>query len=64
MFHKISGHWPRQQHFRHYMDNVRCTYSLTVQVDITGLRGALKANGIKAYPAQIYMLASVVNRLW
>ncbi len=63
MFHKMDDHWPRQEHFRHYMDNVRCTYSLTVQIDITKLRKALKAHNIKAYPAQIYMLASVVNRL-
>lgn len=63
MFHKMNDQWPRQEHFRHYMDNVRCTYSLTVQIDITELHGAFKTNSIKAYPAQIYMLASVVNRL-
>lgn len=63
MFHKMNTEWSRQEHFKHYMDNVRCTYSLTVQVDITKLRNVLKTNGIKAYPAQIFMLASMVNRL-
>lgn len=63
MFHKMDKQWPRQEYFRHYMDNVRCTYSLTVQIEITKLRGELKANSIKAYPVQIFMLASVVNRL-
>lgn len=63
MFHEMNDQWPRQEYFRHYMNNVRCTYSLTVQIDITRLRCALKTNGIKAYPAQIYMLASVVNSL-
>lgn len=62
MFHKMNAGWPRREHFRHYMDSVRCTYSLTVQIDITKLRGALKAHGFKAYPTQIYMLAFVVNR--
>lgn len=63
MFHIMDDQWPRREHFRHYMDNMRCTYSFTVQIDITKLRGALKANGIKAYPAQIFMLTSAVNRL-
>ncbi len=61
MFHKIENPWPRQAHFQHYMHNVRCTYSLTVQIDLTKLRYALRKNGIKAYPAQIYMLATAVN---
>lgn len=63
MFQKIEGPWPRQAHFRHYMDNVRCTYSLTVSIDVTALRAALKAGGFRAYPAQIHMLATAVNRL-
>ena len=62
MFETIKGPWPRREHFQHYMDNVRCTYSVTVNIDVTALRAALKANGVKAYPAQIYMLASTVNR--
>ncbi len=63
MFNKMNDQWPRQEHFRHYMDNVRCSYSLTVQINITGLRSVLKSKGIKVYPAQIFMLASVVNQL-
>lgn len=63
MLRKIEDQWPRREHFHHYMDNVRCTYSLTVQIDITRLRHALKTNGIKTYPAQIYMLATAVNQL-
>lgn len=62
MFNAIDGHWPREKHFQHYMNNLRCTYSLTVQIDITEMLRALKANGLKAYPVQIYMIATVVNR--
>lgn len=62
MLHKIEGQWPRREHFNHYINNVRCTYSLTVQIDVSRLRSALKSIGVKAYPAQIYMLAAVVNR--
>lgn len=61
MFHELDGSWPRQEHFHHYLNNVRCTYSLTVQIDITALLQALKSRGLRAYPAQIYLLATVVN---
>lgn len=54
--------WPRRQHFHHYLQEARCTYSLTVQLDITELRRRLKERGYKAYAAQIYMLATQVNR--
>lgn len=62
MFHQMDAQWARREHFRHYMDSVRCTYSLTVQIDITALCAALKERGYRAYPAQIYMLATIVNR--
>ena len=63
MFREIEGGWPRREHFLHYMNTVRCTYSLTVKIDISKLRAALKDRGVKAYPVQIFMLASVVNRM-
>ncbi len=53
--------WVRREYFLHYLNEVRCTYSLTTNIDVTGLRHALKQVGLKAYPAQIYMLATVVN---
>ena len=62
MFRLIEGHWPRQEHFQHYMNNLRCTYSLTIQIDITSLYPVLKARALKAYPVQIYLLATIVNR--
>lgn len=54
--------WPRREHFQHYLNRVPCSYSVTVQVDITSLRQALQEQGLKAYPAQIYLLATVVNQ--
>ncbi len=62
MFHTMDPSWPRREHFYHYMDAVRCTYSLTVQIDVTALRHVLKSNNLRTYPAQIYMLAAAVNR--
>lgn len=63
MFHTFGSDWERREYFRYYMDEVRCTYSLTVQIDITKLRNTLQSNNLKAYPAQIYMLARAVNQL-
>ncbi|HCN74723.1 type A chloramphenicol O-acetyltransferase [Pseudolactococcus plantarum] len=63
MFNKMENDWPRQEHFWHYFNTVPCTYSLTVKIDITALLEALKENNIKTYPAQLYLLSAVVNRL-
>jgi len=54
--------WPRKPYFEHYLNHVRCTYSMTADLDITLLRTELKRTGIKLYPALIYMIATVVNR--
>lgn len=53
--------WNRKEHFNHYMNQVRCSYSVTVNIDVTQWRKVLKAAGLKDYPAQIYLLSSVVN---
>lgn len=54
--------WPRSQHFEHYRRVVPCTYSLTVDLDATALVEALRGSPRKTYPAQIWALATVVNR--
>jgi chloramphenicol O-acetyltransferase type A len=63
-FHTIDLEtWNRAEHFAHYIDRVPCTYSFTVNIDVSGLRSALVATGRKAYPAQLWMLATAVNRV-
>lgn len=62
-FHLIDiSNWVRKDYYNHYMNELRCTYSLTANIDITGIRTALKNTNKKIYPAQIYMLTTVVNR--
>lgn len=56
------GSWNRAEHFEHYIERVPCTYSFTVNLDVTGLRKAVAATGRKTYPAQLWMLATAVNR--
>ncbi|EGD46911.1 Chloramphenicol O-acetyltransferase [Ruminiclostridium papyrosolvens DSM 2782] len=54
--------WARKAHYEHYKNNVRCSYSVTVDIDISNLLNRLKEQGMKAYPVQIYMLSTVVNQ--
>lgn len=53
--------WKRKTHYEHYRSSVRCTYSVVVNIEVDRLVTELKTLGLKPYPAQIYMLAAVVN---
>lgn len=39
-----------------------CTYAITVEVDVTELVATLRRSGRKTYPAQIWVIATAVNR--
>ncbi|TVX89751.1 type A chloramphenicol O-acetyltransferase [Paenibacillus agilis] len=54
--------WSRKPYFEHYFNHVRCTFSVTANLDISYLYAAVKNKGIKLYPALIYMITTVVNR--
>ncbi|MDK8181741.1 type A chloramphenicol O-acetyltransferase [Paenibacillus sp. UMB4589-SE434] len=54
--------WSRKPYFEHYLNNVRCTYSMTANIDITLLLEELNNKGIKLYPTLIHMITTVVNR--
>lgn len=54
--------WPRREHFAHYRRRVPCTYSMTVEVDVTEFAAALSRSERKSYVAQVWALATVVNR--
>ncbi|MFD7084471.1 CatA-like O-acetyltransferase [Streptomyces sp. NPDC059918] len=54
--------WPRRQHFEHYRRLVPCAYSMTVEVDVTAFTAALGRSRRKSYIAQVWALATVVNR--
>lgn len=54
--------WARKPYFEHYFNAVRCTYSMTANIDITLMRTELKRREMKLYPALIYMITTVVNR--
>ena len=58
-FHLIDlAAWNRREHFHHYLNQVPCFYSMTVDLDVT----QLKKRGGPFYPAMLHSLATVVNR--
>ena len=54
--------WKRKEWFEHYLNEVRCTYSMTVNIDITNLQVIRKTQNVKLYPILIFFLSEVVNK--
>ena len=58
MFREIDlANWERREYFFHYLNRVNCTYSATVRLDITPLKGQ------KLYPAMLWLLTGTVNEM-
>lgn len=53
--------YSRREHYEHYKNNVPCTYSMTANVDITGLKEKAAEKNIKFYSALIYVISRAVN---
>ena len=53
--------WKRTPYFEHYFNQVRCTFSMNVNLDITKLIELRKNEHVKLYPILIYSLAKVAN---
>lgn len=57
-FHLIDiDSWPRKEFYEHFINEVVCSYSLTVNLDITALKGE------RLYPAMIWLLTKTVNEI-
>ncbi|QCR18974.1 CatA-like O-acetyltransferase [Agrococcus sp. SGAir0287] len=54
--------WPRREHFAHYRERVPCTHATTVELDVTAFAATLAASSRKTYVAQIWAIATVVQR--
>lgn len=62
-FHKIDyENWERKTYFEQFMNQIRCTYSITSNIDITELYWEIKQTNLKLYPIQIYIISTLVNR--
>ena len=53
--------WERKEYFLHYYNDVRCTYSVTVNVDITEIYSHVKDRNLRLYPTLIWWIANAVN---
>ena len=49
--------WERKEYYEHFINEVVCTYSTTVNLDITNLKG------MRLYPTIIWVLTKVVNQM-
>ena len=53
--------WNRREYYEYYLNQVPCTYSMTVNLDLTRLLKEIKKQEIKLYPTMIYLLSMIVN---
>lgn len=62
-FNKIDfATWKRTSRFEHYFKQLRCTYSVTANLDITHLKQRINCDKIKLYPCLIYAVTTIVNQ--
>ena len=47
--------WERREHYLYFINEVRCSYSVCVNLDISNL------NGQRLYPAMLWLLTRTVN---
>ena len=62
MFNKIDMQtWNRKESYTHYFNGVPCTYSMTVNLDITNVIEVVKINNYNFFPVILYILSQIVN---
>lgn len=54
--------WNRKEIYDHYLTSVPCTYSMTINLDITNLLSAVKQEGLKFFPVILYGITHIVNK--
>lgn len=54
--------WTRKEYFDHYINQVTCTYSMTLNLDLTDLIKEVRKADVKLYPTMIYLLTGIVNK--
>ncbi len=53
--------WPRAQMFWYFSQMAPTGYSITVDVDVTGLRSSLKERGLRFFPAYLWLVTKCLN---
>ena len=57
-----TSSWKRKPYFDHYFNQIRCTYSITANIDITNALSFKDRNKVKLYPLLIYVISKAVNK--
>ncbi len=61
-FNKIDMlHWHRKETYLHFLNDIPCTYSMTVNIDITKFLAKTKERKIKFFPSILYAISKIVN---
>ena len=53
--------WSRRKRYEHFLENIPCTYSMTVNLNITRFLSVLDEFQLKMFPTVLYGISSVVN---
>ncbi|WP_026885603.1 CatA-like O-acetyltransferase [Clostridium beijerinckii] len=53
--------WARKECFNHFFNNAKCTYSITVDIEITNLYNYIKTNELRFYPTFTWVVSKVIN---
>lgn len=53
--------WKRAPYYNHFFNQLRCTYSITVDLDITAILSYIKETNRQLYPTLIYAITKIVN---
>jgi len=62
-FNKIDMQtWSRKESYSHYFNTVPCTYSMTVNLDISKFIKEIKENKLKFFPIILYAISHIVNK--
>lgn len=53
--------WPRGQMFWYFSQMAPTGYSMTIDIDVTGLRAALKKQGFRFFPTYLWLVTKCLN---
>ncbi len=53
--------WHRKEIYLRYLNVIPCTFSMTVNIDISKVLSVVKLNNYKLFPVLLYSISSVVN---
>lgn len=55
--------WERREHFEYYTNQIKCGYSLTAELDVTGFLNLISQKNLKFYPSFVYCVSTVLNQM-